>query len=1141
MRYLLLFTFILTSAILTSAINANSAINKSEIHQRQYPLAYKIYVENEILPDGTVINGKIYEIDRLPQEMYEKNTFYVKTKNPQLISADLKGFYSGAIMMDINPFKIESITAPFEFVASGAGKSTTAKIQRTATQIYEVKYSSSVDPYDICEQLSKNPEVEYAVPVFIRQLYDHTPNDPQFNSQPYLNRLQAKKAWDITKGSKDVIIAIVDSGVDIDHEDLNANIWVNTKEIPGDGIDNDNNGFIDDVNGWDFVGNVSYSQAAMGQYNPDNNPRPGSNHGTHVAGLAAAIGDNNIGIAGIGFNCTIMPLKHGTDQSNSRGVFRGYEGIAYAAKMGADIINCSWGGPGYSPAEQEIIDIATALGSVIIVASGNDGNNLDDVYQYPAAYNNVLTVGATNNSDQWVNFSNYGMKVGVYAPGSNVISTVPGNKYQAQSGTSMSSPIVAGIAALVKSVNKDWTPAQIMHHIRSTSDKTITQVEDQKPLFYGRVNAYKAVTKGIGGDPANFSYGVGSVHDNISYEPLNDFKAKIVNVKIQNFLAPIGNLKVTVTPIDNFVKVSNPVFTVPGMATNATRDIALQVQLLDNNPWYRGDARFLITYEGENYLDYELFKLDVNLPTTNIFHVDSKIPDSYPIRWVDAHCSDESSFLAAGAITGGAGVLYNNKIGSKITSVAQNAPPLYNVFSSDGKTIYVGGGQDATTTIYKSTNSGSTWSTKNLSSITNFINKVWFFNENEGLALGDPKNSSWGIAKTTDAGNNWAKVNFTPNVANAETGWVGSVAFLEDHAWFGTTKGAVMKSSDKGLTWEKSTVIANGHVTLLGFMSPDSGIAVYHEGADLVPPQKLAYTTDGGKTWKKDVYNFTQNKMYAVSVYHPENSTVLTVMFSNGEIFSTADLGRTWKPILSQKYGNVHVGAAATTANKARFWGINKVVTSLTFDFKLKNEIRKIVVNESINNFLFDTVEVEKTVFEKITIENKGNVDINFSSFELQGPDAEAFSFMFSKPSQIGAGKSTNLNVRFGPVREGLHTATLVITNDSEEPVIEIELIGYGAITTSIPDAPENNIISRVYPNPAAGQFNLDLQKLEGNQLTIKLYSESGRYLRTIYNANIVDDNFHTVIDASGLVSGIYLLQINTGNTVYYEKIAIKK
>lgn len=367
--------------------------------------------------------------------------------------------------------------------------------------MYAVTFLSPNDPFTIAEQLSTLDEVQYAEPWFIYPVHGvspvsgdtFTPNDPSFPSQWALQKINAAQAWDVTQGDTTVVIAIVDTGVELNHPDIKANIWTNPGEIPNNGIDDDGNGYVDDVHGWDFIGK-DYRN-----WREDNDPSPtaGNNaHGTHVAGIAAASTNNGIGIASIGFMCKILPVKCSADNddraSGGSYVLKGYEGIVYAARMEAKVINSSWGGSGGSQFEQEIINFATQQGALVVAAAGNDRSN---VFFSPAGYANVLGVAATDQSDIKAIFSNFGEFVDVSSPGVGIYSTLFPSTYDSWSGTSMASPLAAGLAGLVKSKFPNMTPVQVGEQIRVTSDN----IDASNSLYagqlgHGRINALKALT-----------------------------------------------------------------------------------------------------------------------------------------------------------------------------------------------------------------------------------------------------------------------------------------------------------------------------------------------------------------------------------------------------------------------------------------------------------------------------------------------------------------------------------------------------------------------------------------------------------------------------------------------------------------------
>ncbi|MBI5679539.1 MAG: S8 family serine peptidase [Methanobacterium sp.] len=342
-----------------------------------------------------------------------------------------------------------------------------------------VKIPTSISLQDAVAIYKQNPYVIYAEPNYVYK-NELIPNDPAYTANYLwgLPKINAPAAWDITTGSSNVIIAVVDTGINLLHPDLSGNLWVNTGEIPGNGIDDDHNGYIDDVYGWNFLANT-------------NDVSDDNSHGTHVAGIIAAVSNNAQGVTGVIWNAKIMPLKF-LDSTGHGYVEDAVSAISYATRMGAHIINCSWGGTGYSQALKDIIDASSAL--VVCAAGNNYGMDVDVSPMYPASYtsSNIIAVAATEQADNLASFSNYGLNsVDVAAPGLSIYSTIPGS-YGYKSGTSMATPYVSGLAGLIKSLNPGLNSLQIKYtimgnvdYIASLSGKTFTG---------GRINAVKALT-----------------------------------------------------------------------------------------------------------------------------------------------------------------------------------------------------------------------------------------------------------------------------------------------------------------------------------------------------------------------------------------------------------------------------------------------------------------------------------------------------------------------------------------------------------------------------------------------------------------------------------------------------------------------
>jgi subtilisin family serine protease len=393
-----------------------------------------------------------------------------------------------------------------------------------AIKVYRYKVASHRDVFEVVAELSSDPAVEFAEPNYYHYL-NITPNDPFYanfrtsDGRTFPSSLQrwvyhgvdthrnvnGEAAWDLTTGRNDVVIAIVDTGIDLDHPDLAPNIWRNPGEVPDNGIDDDGNSFIDDVHGWDFRGNThgDFSE-------PDNDPNPdlgdgldndrngtaddATFHGTFVAGIAGARGNDSVGIAGACWHCQLMALKVFTDDGGANSMDIA-DAIIYAANNGADVINLSFGGCRASLTLRNAINFAHAHGVVVVAAAGND-NSAE--LNFPASFDHVISVGAsdwggdypigiTPDMDGRAEFSQFGPDaVDVVAPGvvasTSVLSVADERKgkgragdptFDISGGTSFSAPLVAGLAALVisraKNLNLSITNDQVESIIQNTA------------------------------------------------------------------------------------------------------------------------------------------------------------------------------------------------------------------------------------------------------------------------------------------------------------------------------------------------------------------------------------------------------------------------------------------------------------------------------------------------------------------------------------------------------------------------------------------------------------------------------------------------------------------------------------------------
>lgn len=355
--------------------------------------------------------------------------------------------------------------------------------------LFELTFDPSETHEETLDLLKNNEEIDIIEPT---PLYTTSinqtppPNDPLYSQEWHLPAI----TYSPNQSLPGSVIAIIDTGVAWNHPDLAPNIWNNPNEIPGNGIDDDQNGFIDDTRGWDFVNSPTFAASCwQGEdcVTQDNNPDDRFGHGTHVAGIAAAKSGNGIGIAGICSNCSIMPLRAGLalniGYSYPVAVLPGSaiaQAITYATQNGADVINMSFNGS-YSAVIEALLETAKNQGIFLVGSAGNN-NTSSITSSYPAAYASVVGISALDQTNQRASFSNYGAWVDLAAPGVSMLSTLPpnanlgycqdlnGDGYDLCSGTSMAAPIIAGLAGIAKGINSTFTPNELSTLFQTSYD-----------------------------------------------------------------------------------------------------------------------------------------------------------------------------------------------------------------------------------------------------------------------------------------------------------------------------------------------------------------------------------------------------------------------------------------------------------------------------------------------------------------------------------------------------------------------------------------------------------------------------------------------------------------------------------------------
>lgn len=343
--------------------------------------------------------------------------------------------------------------------------------RRFATIDAELWDVAGIGVPDAVGRLKRDRRIVFAEPNYIVHAVGVFPDDPRFPDMWNLHNtgqaggtpdadVDAPEAWSVETGGT-VLVGVIDTGVDWQHVDLSSNIFVNPGEIPDNHIDDDHNGFIDDVHGWDFV-------------NEDNDPDDDNGHGTHVAGTIAAIGNNGVGVVGVCWSARILPIKF-LSTTGTGSTADAIRAVEYATMMGAQLTNNSWGGISYSQALAAAIEAAGNANALFVAASGNAGANSDVTPFYPASFDldNVIAVASTDRNDQRSSFSNFGAaSVDLGAPGSDIVSLYPGDRYAVASGTSMAAPHVSGAACLLWAASPSLTYREVKDAIMTSVDKT---------------------------------------------------------------------------------------------------------------------------------------------------------------------------------------------------------------------------------------------------------------------------------------------------------------------------------------------------------------------------------------------------------------------------------------------------------------------------------------------------------------------------------------------------------------------------------------------------------------------------------------------------------------------------------------------
>ncbi len=1082
------------------------------IFSANYENSYLIKVNGIKSSNNYYTKAKYYFINN-DSSKFLPHTFYIKFKNN---SADNSIFNFQFNQQTLN---IKSIKQPFlansqnEFLLSNTN---------SLSRIYQVYFDNDINPFYVCNELNKNPNVEYAVPVFRQRLLNYKPNDTYLASQWGLKKILAEQGWDITKGDSTVIIGLVDSGTDIDHNDLKNKVKINYNEIPNDKIDNDNNGFIDDYYGWDFVGNIAIDDALQNNYKPDNNPKPlftTNSHGTHTAGIIAAETDNSLGVAGIAIKNKFIPVKVAMDNmeapKGSADIFFGFEAIIYCMQRGCGVINLSWEVMGYSPVEEEIIDFVTQSRVILVASAGNDNHWTDKYKTYPAQYKNVISVGSTDEFDKKSSFSQFGYNVDIYAPGSMIYSTLPSNNYGNKSGTSMAAPFVTGAVALLKSIHKDWTTEEVRHQLRATCDNVITTNPTLYPFFIGRLNLLNLLKYNNDIIPEFTKPGISVSEIQIEgADEINSFDTVNVKFIIKNYLATTSDISINIETGDLFVNVYDKQHTISYFPEKSEVEINVKMRITNRNLWFNGNAVLTVNFSGKDYHNYQLVEIPISLPTDNKFFVAYDFTDDFGLQFFAGDSKDDYSLSAIGNSEGSNSAGFLLKYGSTVKLVA--LPTIANcIFSlSENEDLIGSKGK-----IYIVSQGGT--KAIDVSAIADNVYGIHFFDENNGF-LGGIKSNRIVIGKSTDAGKSWSKLNIPS--------FIGSEAHISDYKlfsvkdsiiYFGSKSGKIAFTSDYGNTWQTSTVGING-VEFLSVANINSSIALVYDAND--EQYQVWKSNQNGISWTKFNSNLASFQSNPVYTFSPDSSDSYIILGSHNEVYRSLDSSKNWAVVLSQEYnynGNIGGTGFLKKDGRIRLWNFSSDLTFLDFDNYPTNMNKNLsYLSDKIVDFgeIYKDSALTKFLFFK----NNGNYRVNIEKVIINPLNLEsADKFTIDKPltNSVASGAIENIQIKFSSNIKGDFKARLEVYSDADTSIHKIELIATAIDTTggSFIDLLEKSGLKLIKQDN-----KLFISSDEIIIKSIHIYNIQGQKLASKLNL----DKLNCTLDIENFAKGIYFAEI---------------
>ncbi|MFO7880645.1 MAG: S8 family serine peptidase [Bacteroidota bacterium] len=925
----------------------------------------------------------------------------------------------------IDDYQITELSMPFLSADSDI-------LQRT----FRMDFEKIHDVEQLVKDMNNLPDIEYAekAPLFRISM---VPDDPYYGDVSgsfgtaaanwHLSNINAETAWDVTTGDTNIVVAVLDNAIYVDHPDLQNKI---------------------------------VSQVDLG--NGDNDPNPPEStyiwsHGTHSAGLVGAESNNGIGVASIGYDVSIMAVKLGDDASDGQAMAAGFEGIVWAADNGADVINMSWGSPQYFATMQNTVNYAYNKGCVMVGAAGNNGNGMEtqmnpdipvNYVGYPAALDHVIAVGSNDVGDNKSDFSNYGTWIDVLAPGGyyndglwgigafTVLSTTASEaggsgslldgtgggaaeygvsgQFDVMQGTSMAAPVTSGLCGLILSANPDLTPEELTAILKSTCEDVDAQnTEFIDSIGAGRINAAAAVqaaTDSIAPLVADFeaSQVVIPVDGTVDFTDLSTgtpsswswtFEGGIPATSTEQNPAAIsyeeaGVYQVSLiasdgTNTDTEVKTA---FIIVGGGTGGAESAWIPQNTHFENQ-FRGvvqtaiadqNTAWILTYDGTGGSVTKDFARtadggDTWMPDT----IDA--PDELAPGCITA-VDDMNAWVAMYDVNGGGGIFHTNNGGTSWT--------------------------EQTTAAFDGTSS--------------FPNVIHMFNANEGFCMGDPEGGEFEVYTTSDGGTNWIRVDGAdlPDPLTDEMGWTGVYDAVGDVAWFGTNNGRIYKTSDKGATWEVLTT-GEDNVSRISMTDEDNGFIiaqVQDQTTGQITSWAMRKTENGGQTWETiSIPEEEQPSDISAVPGHPGMLISVKISQTTEENFSaySMDYGTNWTMLDdSIQYTNVqmmneNVGWAGGFNMDENSGGIYKWagIPGMTDPYFTSSPVTEIIMSENYtyNITAEDPEGLPLTISEITTPEWLTLVDNGDGTATLSGtaPDIALESETFAVELEVSNGDGT--------------------------------------------------------------------------------------------------------------------------------------